>query len=335
MKQQMRLAFCLLLALTMLPAAAISERGQLQHLTEQAQIADEQEYDGQQQLSYDETTIIRVWDAQNETTLKLTLQQYLYGVVCAEMPATFEPEALKAQAVAARSYTLYQLEQGSCDHPDGSPVCTDSTHCKAYRPLSEAQAEWGENAEAYTKIICDAVDQTAGQVATYDGKPICAVFHSTSSGMTEAAADVWGGSVPYLQAVSSEGDAQSPYYESQATFSIQEVKDILSARTPAPALGDDPTTWFGEPARSASGGVLTIQVGDQLLSGREMRELFRLRSSNFSVECTTEGVVFTVHGYGHGVGMSQYGAQAMAQEGYDWQGILRWYYTGIRFEQRT
>ena len=252
------------------------------------------------------------------------IERYLYGVVAAEMPASFHEEALRAQAVAARTYIYYKMKDPTSenDHKNAD-VCTDSTHCKAWKSDEMLKSEMGENwySKEYPKIK-NAVTSTQGEIMTYDEVPILAVFHSTGSGRTENAEDVWGGSLPYLKSVESPGDTLSPKFSSEVTVSKTELCEKLGIASPE----------IGEITRSQGGAVLSVSIGDKLFKGTDIRSAFLLNSANFEIEPVENNIVFHVKGNGHGVGMSQYGANAAANEGKTYHEILKSYYTGIEFE---
>ena len=259
----------------------------------------------------------------------MTLADYLTGVVRGEMPASFELEALKAQAAAERSYVYYQLSKGRKDaHPDAD-FCTDHTCCSAYLSETTAREKWGGDFAPWNTRVEQAVSDTDGQVVLYNGRPILAVFHSSSAGRTAAAGDVWSGDLPYLVSVDSpEGEETVPNYYSTVTFTAAEAKEKLLAAHPELKLSGTPDRWFGAAAENGSGRVETVSVGGTDIEGTELRRIFGLRSACFTVAADSESVTFRVTGYGHGVGMSQYGANQLAREGKTWQEILEWYYTG-------
>ena len=261
---------------------------------------------------------------------EMDLEQYIWGVVAAEMPASVEAAALKAQAVAARTYSLNKAG-GSPNHPEAD-LCTDYRCCQAWISREDAEANWGENAGVYADKITHAVADTAGQVVLYEGQLIDAVFHSSSGDATLDAVEVWGGSVPYLQSVSSPEGEEVPNYHSEATFTAQEFRDLFLAAQPEAALEGAPESWFGETVRTAGGSVHTIQIGGVSVTGTQVRQIFSLRSACFTVSCTEDAVTFSVTGFGHGVGMSQYGANAMAAAGNTYTEILEHYYTGVTVE---
>ena len=261
----------------------------------------------------------------------MTMGDYLWSVVAAEMPASFELEALKAQTVAARTYALRKMTYGSANHPDAD-VCTDITCCQAYIDPAQAAANWGESAETYTAKITSAVTATDGLIATYDGEPIQAVFFSSAAGRTVDAMEVWGTSVPYLTGVESPEGEEVPNWHSSLTLTPEEFREKFLAAWPGAALEGDPSGWFQNVVNNSAGGVESIDVGGVTVSGMELRTLLELRSANFTVAATAEQIIFSVTGYGHGVGMSQYGANAMAQAGSGWREILTHYYTGITIQ---
>lgn len=264
-----------------------------------------------------------------DTTEQMTLERYLTGVVRGEMPASFEMEALRAQAAAERSYVYYQLAAGRKDaHPEAD-FCTDHTCCSAYLSETAAREKWGGDFAPWNTRVEQAVSDTDGQVVLYNGRPILAVFHSSSAGRTAAAGDVWSGDLPYLVSVDSpEGEETVPNYYSTVTFTAAEAKEKLLAAHPELKLSGTPDRWFGAAAENGSGRVETVSVGGTDIEGTELRRIFGLRSACFTVAADSESVTFRVTGYGHGVGMSQYGANQLAREGKTWQEILEWYYTG-------
>ncbi len=264
-----------------------------------------------------------------DTSEQMTLERYLTGVVRGEMPASFEMEALRAQAAAERSYVYYQLAAGRKDtHPDAD-FCTDHTCCSAYLSETAAREKWGGDFAPWNTRVEQAVSDTDGQVVLYNGRPILAVFHSSSAGRTAAAGDVWSGDLPYLVSVDSpEGEETVPNYYSTVTFTAAEAKEKLLAAHPELKLSGTPDRWFGAAAENGSGRVETVSVGGTDIEGTELRRIFGLRSACFTVAADSESVTFRVTGYGHGVGMSQYGANQLAREGKTWQEILEWYYTG-------
>ncbi len=259
------------------------------------------------------------------TVTEQDLDAYLVGVVLAEMPASFEPEALKAQAVAARTYAWKAFTTGG-KHEDGS-VCTQSVCCQAYVSEADYMAKNGnrENLETVRKAVYD----TSGQVLTYEGDLIEATYFSCSGGSTEDAKAVWGMALPYLQAVDSPGEEAAAWYQDKATFSPEEFQERLGAE-----LEGEPEEWFGEATYTDGGGVATLEIGGEAYAGTLLRSKLGLRSTAFSL-AVDEDITITTRGYGHRVGMSQYGADAMAVAGSTYREILAHYYTGTELTELT
>ena len=284
-------------------------------------------------VTADSRVSVRVQVGEGEV-LTLPLDKYLWRVVAAEMPASFEPEALKAQAAAARTYTLSKLERASAKHPDAD-VCTDIACCQAYITPEEAAANWGDSAQAYTDKIAAAVSGTDGLAVLYQGSPIQAVFFSSAAGRTVDAVEVWGNAVPYLTGVDSPEGEEVPNYHTTAAVPVEEFKSKLLEQYPEADLSGEPSTWFGSPVENSAGGVDRVEVGGVSVSGAALRTLFGLRSTCFTISADQQNVTFSVTGYGHGVGMSQYGANALAREGRTFEEILKWYYTGVEVAPYT
>ena len=266
---------------------------------------------------------IRVLHGQQ--VLEMPPEEYLIGVVAAEMPADFEPEALKAQAVAARTYTLYCAGTGK--HADAD-VCTDFHCCQAWRSEEELCTDWGEDWAEKLGRIRSAVEGTAGQVLRFEGAAAFTAFHSSSAGFTEDCGAIWNG-LPYLVSVSSPESADSvPNYVSYVSRSALDLRDTLLAVAPEADFTAAPEDWIGEIRRDESGRVAEAVIGGVPFSGVKLRELFALRSTAFELAWSDGAFHFTVTGFGHGVGMSQYGANVMAAGGADYREILAHYYPG-------
>lgn len=263
-----------------------------------------------------------------KTVKTVDIEDYLPGVVAAEMPAAYEEEALKAQAVAARSYILSRAERQGDRHPTAA-VCSDPSHCKAWLSEEEAKAKWQRSLrDAYWKKIKKAVDDTCGEYMVYDGETVEAFFFARSGGRTESSADVWGGDRPYLQSVESEGDILSPDLESTVWVSADEFWHGICALD-GTAVRCDPIQT-GELRRTEGGGVAAVGIGGREFRGADIRRIFGLKSANFTIVPENGGVRFDVRGYGHGVGMSQFGANYMAKNGKKYTEILEHYYTNIQ-----
>lgn len=256
----------------------------------------------------------------SEGNRELDLEEYLVGVVLAEMPASFEEEALKAQAVVARTYTI-RAKEGKGKHDDGD-ICGNSACCQGYL----APADYGGTPEVLSKVR-NAVTSTVGQVLIYEGKLIEATYFSCSGGTTEDAVAVWGTDVPYLQSVQSPGEENATYYTDSVQFSVKEFASRLGIN-----LTGKPDSWLEGTKYTAGGGVDTMVIGGLTFKGTELRKLLGLRSTAFTVMATENSITVTTRGYGHRVGMSQYGADAMATLGSTYEEILAHYYQGTKLK---
>lgn len=252
------------------------------------------------------------------------LEEYLVGVVLAEMPAAFDLEALKAQAVVARTYALRRYE--TANKHDGGAVCEDPQCCQGYKSPTEYLEEGG--ARSNIDRITQAVMSTAGQVLTYEDELIEATYFSCSGGMTEDALAVWGADIPYLQATDSPGEEEAAHYTDTEIFSPDDFAQILGF-----SAEGNPESWFGAVTYTNGGGVDTMEIRGTAYQGTQLRSLLGLRSTDFTVNVTDEGIVIVTHGFGHRVGMSQYGADAMAVSGSTYEEILAHYYQGTTLRQ--
>ena len=266
-------------------------------------------------------------------TQKINLDEYLYGVVSAEMPASFEEEALKAQAVVARTYTIYKIVNNDGKHGDAD-ICDDSTCCQAWISEEDRKDRWKEEErESNWNKIVNAVNSTQGKIITYEGKPINAFFHSNSGGETEAPIDVWGGSgYPYLQSVSTSGEDAYSQYSSEAEFTKTEIEEKIKELHSDFEIDFEDEDCLKIEEYTDGNRVKKMKVGNLELSGVEIRNIFGLRSANFKVSIENNKVKFEVTGYGHGVGMSQTGADSLAKEGKTYEDIIHHYYTNVEIE---
>jgi len=280
-----------------------------------------------------EDRTVSVYIKKEDKVIEMKESQYLKEVVSAEMPASFEFEALKAQAVAARSYlrsrqNAYKISGTPAEHK-GADMCTDPTHCKAWISEEERRESWGAEAGKNWDKISRAVDETKGEVITYNDEVISAVFHSTSSGKTESSKDVWGGERPYLVSVESPGDLLSPKYKSEKEMSLSEFEKTAKENIEGV---DFSKGIIGKIARSDAGGILTVEIGGVAVKGTVFRKIYDLRSTNVEINIDGKSVKFDVTGFGHGVGMSQYGANYLAGQGKTYKEILQTYYTGVEIK---
>ncbi len=267
-----------------------------------------------------------------DEVVTLTEDDFLFRLLAMELSPNSHEEALKAQAVA--SYTYYaRRRQAQIDKPDPALMGADFASPKENFPTAYTETalrkQWGDAYEANRQKLTEAIAAVKGVTITHDGKLIDACYHAISCGNTEDAETVWGAAIPYLQAVASPGDRLAPTYASQVTLSATEVKNILLAEQPDLTLRDDPAAWFGAPILSDAGTVAQQPVGNVQLAGTRIRQLFGLRSAAFTVTCDGTDFTFAVKGYGHGVGMSQYGADYLARQGYSYEEILHYYYTDV------
>ena len=273
----------------------------------------------------DSARTLRVLDG--DTVTEMSFSDYLQGVLRAEMPASFAQDALCAQAVAARTYTYYKMQNGG-NHGDTADICTDHTCCQAFLAKEKAAENWGKNAERYEAKIENAVSATDGQVMLYGGTPILAVFHSSSAGETWNSGQVWAQDLPYLQSVSSPEGEGVPNYYSTVELTEAEFREKFLAARPEADLSGPASEWIQDPVTDGV-HVERITIGGVPVSGPSVRSIFGLRSASFTAEAGDGKITFYVTGYGHGVGMSQYGANAMAEAGSTWREILAHYYTGV------
>jgi len=263
--------------------------------------------------------------------IKLPLEEYLVGVVAAEMPAEFPEEALKAQAVAARTYAVKRLIGGGVANPlhQGADLCDDHRHGQAWLSREELKRKWGtlRYYKYYYKVKA-AVDETKGEVLTYQGQLIDPAYHAACGGRTENSEDVWAFQLPYLRSVTCpyEDDPQSVQ---TVSFSLEQFDQALGSSLAAvPVSGNSVGDSLRVLERTSTGRPKELVVGDRKISALTFRELLDLRSTNFTWELAGGSIKITTTGHGHGVGMCQYGASGMAKHGYNYRVILGHYYSG-------
>lgn len=259
----------------------------------------------------------------NGRIVAMELESYISRVVLGEMPASFDEEALKAQAVAARTYTLQCIEDG--ERHNGA-VCMDYQCCQTYMDPEEYVGNRGT--QKHVEKVFAAVQQTAGQVLTYKGDLICATYFASAGGVTEDAREVWGEGYPYL--ISVESPETSIYDGEKVYVTSEEFQKKLSV-----TLSGSPKTWFGPMTYTLGEGVDSVWIGNKKYSGLELRKIFGLRSTVFTITADLNGVAFQTTGYGHRVGLSQHGANALADQGYNYRQILAHYYRGTVLELYT
>jgi len=284
------------------------------------------------QSAIGKTVAISVYMHEQDSIIQMDLEEYVKGVVAAEMPAEFELEALKSQAVAARTYAVKHMRafggNGLESHP-GADISTDYQQSQAWLSQEQLKKRWGSQYILYWEKVSHAVEQTKGLVLTYNGEFINAVFHSTSGQYTASAKEVWGYDYPYLQSVPCPWDQQSPRYHDRKEFSVPQIEHLLGPETQVVAAMQNGSGVTQILEKTDSGRVATIRIGAQTLSGLTVRDKLELRSTNFTIEMHDDKMIFNTTGYGHGVGLSQYGANGMAQAGHDFRKILTTFYTGV------
>ena len=276
----------------------------------------------------DEQLILRVLIG--DEVQEMSMAEFLRGAVAAEMPARFHPEALRAQAVAARTYTLHRmLIAPSARHP-GATVCGSYACCKAFHSPERLRERWGADFDYYSAIIAEAVASTDGMILFYEDRPILAAFHAASYGFTEYSGAIWN-SVPYLQSVRSyEGAAEMPRFTETVRLSFAEFRDTARREIPGVVLEDGNIPyWIGDQRYTESGRLCSLKIGGVTVTGAQFRRHFGLRSTALWFAFDAEGISITAGGHGHGVGMSQFGANTMAHLGLGFEAILLWYYTDV------
>ena len=297
----------------------------LENATEEIQMID---YD------YKQYDTIKLLHADTGEIEELPLDTYLLGVVSAEMPANFEQEALNAQALVARTYTIYSIVHNNGKHGDAD-ICDDSGCCQAWISKEDRMARWDEaERENNWRKIEIAVNTTAGKIITYNGEVIDAFFHSNSGGTTEAPVNVWGGTnYPYLQSVETAGEDAYSQYSSEVVITKEELKNKILEKHADFSIDYSQSDCIQILEYTESGRVKTIKIGNLNLSGVEVRTLLGLRSANFEVSIDGDNIKFSVKGYGHGVGMSQTGADSMAKQGSNYEEIVKHFYTGVEITE--
>ncbi len=278
----------------------------------------------------DDETMILVYLTQEERLAQMTLEGYVCGVVASEMPAQYHLEALKAQCVAARTRALWQMQQGGCDLHPGADICTESAHCQGYATLSQCRGMWGDSYEAYRDRILQVQQETQGEWIAYEDKPITVLYHAISGGRTEDVQTVFAESLPYLVSVESADEESARGYQQETTFGFQEIADRLNGTFDEMQLtAQDVQRSLSIGGYTQSGRVSHVTIGDHSVEATELRKALGLRSTWFSISTDQHGVTFHQRGYGHGVGMSQAGANSMAASGANYRQIIQHYYTGV------
>ena len=275
------------------------------------------------------TDNIVVYDHRADKLITMSLEEYIVGVVSAEMPAYYDFEALKAQAVASRTYTLYSMAHGGCHTNPDADVCTNSKCCQAFSSHERMQKTWGNDYVQNYNRIAEAVMHTAGEVLTYKGKLCDALYHACSGGQTEDSENVYANALPYLRGVDSP--YEDPMRTEDVEIGISELVALISAKYPESGVTEDNAKTAIEIVKTFdSGRVQTLRLGKTEITGKQGRSLFDLKSAMYTITWSENGIVFHTKGYGHGVGLSQNGANGMAKHGSTYEEILHHYYTDVQ-----
>lgn len=273
-------------------------------------------------FNFSSNTIVRVYRENKKIIERVPIEEYVVGVVSGEMPVTFESEALKAQAVASRSYVMHQMESAR----DKDYDVVDSVTNQVYLDNEQLKNNWGNDYTEKINKVKKAVIETSGEYLEYDGEVVDAMFFSTSVGYTENSEDIFSSEVPYLRSVSSNWDSISPVFEDSKTFTLKEFYSSLG-------LEYSEKLEIKVTETTNTGRVKKITINNKEFSGKEICSKLKLRSTYFEIKNNSDSIIIYTKGYGHGVGMSQYGAQGMALEGYSYEEILKHYYSGVTIKK--
>lgn len=319
------LLVCLIAIILILPSLIVIPYSQPKQAAQQVQTTTSGPTAEEQPASIQETDsplVISVYRTKQQNIEKVPLEEYVAGVVAAEMPSSFETEALKAQALAARTYLVRQMNS-EVKKQENADITDNINSHQAYKNKDELAKQWKEGYTSNLAKIQHAVNATKGEILTYDGEPIDPLFFSTSNGYTENSEDYWTASLPYLRSVPSPWDKESPEYIGTKKFSSKEFRTKLGTN-----LTSDIRV-----KRTATNRVSSITINEKEFSGDEFKRILDLRSTDFSFQIAGDTIQFTTIGYGHGVGMSQYGANSLAKEGKSYQDIVKYYYKGIEIDR--
>ncbi len=316
---------CVTVAIVMIlsPIVALTDT-QRSDENEKSSVADT---GGKTESASEKSDTISVFLSEDNQTEQMDIRDYVIGVVAAEMPASYEAEALKAQALVAVTYAEYTKLHEKDEGIGGADVSDDSNRHQGYLTQEQMKEKWGDAYEECYQNIANAVDAVIEERIKYNGEIILPAYHAISSGQTETAANIWGNDIPYLQSADSEWDKDSTRFESQVTVTAEELKQLMGDKNAF--FDEDESAWIEIKEVSEAETVISASVCGVEMTGLEIRDLLALRSPSFTVEYADGEFVFTVSGYGHGVGMSQNGANQMAKEGYTYDEIIAHYYSGV------
>ena len=285
------------------------------------------EYDKNLETRTEEKQTLKVLRTGSGKVIEKELSDYVTGAVAAEISPEYEKEAIKAQAVVCYTYALWLKKNAERSNLENADISDDSNEHQGFLDNDELREKWGEKYETYLKKISECVNEVAGEYLEYDGEPIMACYHAISTGRTESAKNVWGNDIPYLKSVVANGDLLSPDIDSTVTLSDAEFKKCAE-KLGGIKLPNDSSNWLGKIKTEKSGFVSSINIGSKSFSGNDVRTAFSLKSPAFTVKKTGDGFVFSVKGYGHLVGMSQYSADYMARQGANYKEILLHFFKG-------
>ena len=287
----------------------------------------------EEKFDYGEYSNIKLLHTDTGIVEDMDLDTYLYGVVASEMPANFEIEALKAQAVVARTYTIYQIKNGG-KHKGVASVCDSTLCCQAWISKENRLARWEENVrEEYWNKITQAVNSTKGKLILYNNEPINALFHSNSGGRTELSINVWGGDLPYFKSVETAGEENYSSYSSELEISKDELIKRMLEKYSGFEIDFDKSDCIKILEYTENGRVKKMLIGNTEISGVDARSIFGLKSTNFKFEIIGDKIRFSVIGYGHGVGLSQCGSDALAKSGKKFDEIIKHYYKDVEISE--
>ena len=276
----------------------------------------------EKEFLFTSNTMVRIKRSESGKIDIVPLEDYIIGVVAGEMPVSFEEEALKAQAVVSRSYVMYQITKNAKKEYD----VVDTVLNQVYIDSDSLKTKWKDKYEEYYNKVMNAVKNTAYQYIVYDGKIAETLFFSTSAGYTENSEDVFISKVPYLRSVESKWDSVAPTFQRVVKYSHDDFLGLLK-------LPSSKEIIVKVLAKTKAGRINSIQINGKTYTGKEVVSLLKLKSTNFTIKEADNIVTITTKGYGHGVGMSQYGAEGMAKEGYTYDQIIKHYYTGVEIKK--
>lgn len=322
---------CFILPAILTKREKVTNANLVENVTSKVKQKEDIDNTGEEEYNYEKYGTIKLLHKKTGEVEEVPIDTYLYNVVSAEMPATYEMEALKAQAIVARTYTLYKAQNPKHENAD---ICDDSTCCQAWVSKEKRLERWEESSrESNWAKIEKCVNETKGKIITYDNKPINAFFHANSGGTTEVPVNVWGGSnLPYLQVVETAGEEGYNQYASEVILSKEDLISKLKTKYQDIQINFDNDDDVKILDYTDGKRVKTVRFGNHEISGVETRTLLGLRSTNFKIEKENENIKFSVVGYGHGVGMSQTGADSMAKQGSTFEDIIKHFYVGVEIK---